>query len=545
MESARTGTPLDLFWPMRQWVKATTTALQAMTVMQGHLLGLSRYSHEFARSFVVALNNWTEVERRRLSSSDPTQTFEDYTRLGLMNLTLYLRSVTGAMKLANDIGDLERDRLCAAVVNTVLGKNGEDVEGYLTRQAAVARLLANEYAAAVRAIEEEYGFHFERYDRGPFAETDRFVLWRVEPTEPNVRYDPERKPLVIIPPYVLGSNVLAFLPGERRSYAHAFANEGIPTYIRVMKDIQKHEAVQVMTGEDDVNDTRFFLEKLREEHGQPATLNGYCQGGFSALCGLASGEYDGLVDTLITCVSPMDGTRSRGLSDGFLNKLPQRFNDLDYGLKTLPSGVQVADGRLMGWVYKLKSIEGENPISTYLRDYLMFASQGRTDVKLNKSALAITYWLNNERTDLPLEITKMSFASYNRPITPEGVLPVRLFGRELTVKRVEEMGVRWLICYGEKDDLVEKECALAPLDWVDAEVTEFPRGHVAIATSWSDPRSACALHTRFGEGGKYRGPVRFHLDVEAELRERKPETAAAPAPKPKRGSKSGKVKTRG
>lgn len=540
MDSARTGSPFDASWPMRQWVKAMSSAFQAMTVMQGHALGLSRYSNEFARSFVIALNNWTAVERRRLTSGDPVKTFEDYTRLGMMNLTLYLRSVTGAMKLANDLGDLERDRLTAAVVNTVLGSEGEDLEGYLGRQAAVARLLANEYGDAVMAVEKEYGFHFERYDRGPFAETDRFVLWRVEPTDPNVTYDPKRKPVVIIPPYVLGSNVLAFLPGQRRSYAHAFANEGIPTYIRVMKDLHANEPVQVMTGEDDVNDTRVFLEQLHEEHGQPATLNGYCQGGFSALCGLASGEYDGLVDTLITCVSPMDGTRSRGLSEGFLNKLPRRFNDLDYGLKTLPSGVQVADGRLMGWVYKLKSIEGENPISTYLRDYLMFASQGRTDVKLSTSAMAITYWLNNERTDLPLAITKMSFASYNHPITPEGVLPVRLFDRELNVGRVAEMGVRWQICYGEKDDLVEKECALAPLDWVEAEVAEFPRGHVAIATSWSDPKSACALHTRFGEGGKYRGPVRFQLDVEAEAASGKPVKAAA---RPKRSSKNGKGKS--
>jgi len=44
-------------------------------------------------------------------------------------------------------------------------------------------------------------------------------------------------------------------------------------------------------------------------------------------------------------------------------------------------------------------------------------------------------------------------------------------------------------------------------------VSAFPKGHVAIATSWSHPESACALHTRFGEK-QYRGPVRFHLDLE-------------------------------
>jgi hypothetical protein len=76
------------------------------------------------------------------------------------------------------------------------------------------------------------------------------------------------------------------------------------------------------------------------------------------------------------------------------------------------------------------------------------------------------------------------------------------------------MGIPWLICYGEGDDLVEKETALAPLDVIEAEVTPFPKGHVAIATSWSDPDSACALHTRFGDGN-WRGPVRFQMDLDS------------------------------
>jgi hypothetical protein len=59
---------------------------------------------------------------------------------------------------------------------------------------------------------------------------------------------------------------------------------------------------------------------------------------------------------------------------------------------------------------------------------------------------------------------------------------------------------------------------LAPLEHLDnVEVTPFPKGHGAIATSWSDPDSACALHPRFGTG--YRGPGRFQLDLEAEAEE--------------------------
>jgi hypothetical protein len=130
-----------------------------------------------------------------------------------------------------------------------------------------------------------------------------------------------------------------------------------------------------------------------------------------------------------------------------------------------------------------------------------------------------------------LEITRISFAAYNKPITAEGTLPVRLFGGKLNLKRLKEKNIPWLICYGTHDDLVEKETALAPLEHVDAEVTPFPKGHVAIATSWSSPQSACALHTRFGDGD-YRGPVRYHMDLDAALYEAKHQTAGASQPLP-------------
>ncbi len=119
----------------------------------------------------------------------------------------------------------------------------------------------------------------------------------------------------------------------------------------------------------------------------------------------------------------------------------------------------------------------------------------------------------------------MSFASYNVPITKDGTLPVRLFGEKLNIKRLQEKKIPWLICYGTEDDLVEKETALAPLDFIDAEVTPFPKGHVAIATSWSSPDSACALHKRFGDG-KYRGPVLFHMDLDAALNKAAGEASA-------------------
>jgi hypothetical protein len=166
----------------------------------------------------------------------------------------------------------------------------------------------------------------------------------------------------------------------------------------------------------------------------------------------------------------------------------------------------------MSWVYKLKSMEREAPVFTFYRDMKMFDAPHVEEVKISKTAAALNYWLIYERNDLPRDICQLSFDSFTKPITSDGTLPVKLFGQELNFKRLKEMNMKWLLCYAEEDDLVDKAAALAPLDYVDVEVAVFPKGHGAIATSWSLPTSECALHTCFGNG--YRGPVRFQLDLD-------------------------------
>lgn len=486
---------------------------------QNYLSAFAKYSNDFVIPYFIAMGYFNNVEKKKLWTVSPFEMVQSYMELMSFNLDLIGRGISGSIKAINHSQEMEMENAISAVINTLFCLEGEDLENFWERQEKMMDVMANRFPQAVQDIEPEFGFHFERGNNKKIAETDRFVLYQIFPTDKKVPINDKGKPIIILPPYVLGANILAFLPNENRSYVHSFANQGIPTYIRIFKDISTNEAVQVMSGEDDTLDTRLFCETVRKRHGKPVTLNGYCQGGFSAVCNLLSGELDGLVDALVTCVSPMDGTRSKGLAD-FLNYLPDRFNDLLYGTKTLPNGNKVADGKLMGWVYKLKSIEYESPIAAFYRDMMMFGRQNGDLVKISKSAAAINYWLNNERNDLPLAITQMSFDSYNIPITQDGTLPVKLFGRKLNLKRLEEKGIKWLICYGENDDLVEKETALAPIDYIDAEVTAFPKGHVAIATSWSHPNSACALHTRFGDKN-YRGPVRFQLDLQNDLQEEK------------------------
>jgi hypothetical protein len=248
------------------------------------------------------------------------------------------------------------------------------------------------------------------------------------------------------------------------------------------------------------------------------TLNGFCQGGFITIVDVLSGQLDGLVDALITCVAPMDGTRSKALIE-YLEHLPGRFRDLGYAVRDLPNGNQVVDGKVMSWVYKLKSMEKEAPIYTLYRDLMMFDDPLGKDVKITKTAAALNHWLIYDRNDIPVAITKMSFDSYTIPVKEDGTLPIKLFGRALNFKYLKEKGIRYLICYAASDDLIDKESALAPLDYVDAEVTMFPKGHGAIATTWSAIDSEYAVHKRF-ENGK-RGPVRFQLDLDEEMRKGK------------------------
>lgn len=508
-----------------------------ISATQAYWAGMSRYTTDFFIPTMVASQYFNRVEGVRLLQGSPVDSFEAYFKLLQNNLELMERSVKGTADRMTAYAQMEIPGLTNALQQSYFELEHEKLVQYTRRQAELLDMVTHNYPKSIDAIEPEFGFHFERGDNDLLDETDRFLLYRVAPSLAHVKTPADAKPVLIIPPFVLGANILGFLPGEQRSYAHCYANQGFPTYIRVLKDIDSSPALQVMTAEDDAKDTRRFCEAILKVHGKPVTLNGYCQGGYTALCNLLSGQLDGLVDAFITCVSPIDGTRSKGLA-GFLSKLPPQFNDLAYGTKVLPNGNKVTDGKLMGWVYKFKSIKHEIPAAAFFRDLAMFARQKNGEYKISKTAAALNYWLQNERYDLPLEITRMSYASYTVPITKDGTLPVRLFGEKLNLKRLKEKKIPWLICYGTEDDLVEEETALAPLDFIDAEVTPFPKGHVAIATSWSSPDSACALHTRFGDGN-YRGPVLFHMDLDAALskaenkasQESKPTSTAPVQPK--------------
>ncbi len=489
---------------------ALETALNTAKTYQTYALGVLTYMNDFMQPYWTAANSFTQREKDKLAGTNPLESLLDYMELVQFNLQVAEKGLAGSLKGMDSYHRREADKAYTAGLNSFFDRDGERLNDYSVRQARLMELLVHGYPEAIRAIKPAFGFHFDDGGYIRAAETERFLLYQVLPRDKKVKVRKSGKPIIIIHPYVLGPNILAFLPDEQKSYVHAFANQGIPTYVRIIKDIDTTPAVQTMTGEDDARDTRYFCAKVKAAHGKPVTLNGFCQGGFMAVLDILSGELDGLVDALITCVAPMDGTRSLSLVE-YMQHLPPRFRDLGYAVKDMPNGNRVVDGKVMSWVYKLKSMEKEFSMVTLHRDLMNLEGPDGREIMINSTAAAMNHWLIYDRNDLPEAITKISFDSYTIPVTPDGTIPVKLFGKTLNFKGIEEKGIPWLICYADKDDLVDKAAAIAPVDYVKAEVTVFPKGHGAIATSWSHPDTECALHKRFGS---YRGPVRFQLDLE-------------------------------
>lgn len=479
-------------------------------------VGLMRDVSRFMDPFWSAVKSFEEGNSKEAEKQAALDAASDYMKLLFFNMELGSKiAATGFDAMSKYHG---REMLDDFAVLSSLWLKPEDAVKYSKNKLKLVDTVVNLYPEAIRNIKSLYGFHFESGGYVKLAETERFTVYQVLPTETGAKVNERGKPTLIIPPYILGANILALLPGENRSYVHAFANHGIPTYIRVLKDIRASPAVQIMTGEDDARDMKYLAQQIMARHGKPVTLNGYCQGGFMSVLGLLSGELDDVVDALITCVTPLDGSRSKSLVE-YINHLPPHFRELDYAVKILPNGNRVVDGKVMGLTFKLRSIEKEAPIQSFYRDLAVFEQSARSGkFEISNFNAAINHWLIYDRTDVPVEITRLSFKSFTRPVEKDGTLPVRLFGRPLNFRRLKEKGIKWLLCIAEADDLIDEEAALAPLDWVDADVAIFPKGHAAIATTWSSPAAACSLDLDFFgtacSHGQSRGPVRFQLDLD-------------------------------
>jgi hypothetical protein len=411
-------------------------------------------------------------------------------------------------KLSDFIWDQSEETL-NALMNTVFKTEGETLSGFMKREAGVMESVAN-FQEQIEKIKDEFGFHFNTSDYKLVHETDTFRMYQVLPIRKGVKVRDDLKPVLLVPPYMLGVHILSFLPYEDKSYAHSFANEGIPTYVRVVKDIMQNETVQQTTPDSDCLQTKELLEKLVQKHGKKATLNGTCQGGYICLMNILSEKLTDVCDTLITNVAPIDGTYSDAISG-----MPSMHHD--FITTTLPNGNKVANGYLLSLGMRFVAIDRETPLIKVLDQASMHRA---TELNPGKTPAALFRWLTKERVHLPLEIAKMSSHTFQEPIGGDGTLPVKLFDKPLNVKKLADLGITWYQNYAIKDDLVTPNCATAANQYLEGtkviESVAFHGGHVAILTSPYSKKAPVNGEFIDANKKKVRGPVKFQLDISAQ-----------------------------
>lgn len=404
------------------------------------------------------LSLWRALDRERLEFFDPFRIAallafraaqnhppppEVWAKLLQNNVSLISKAMWANYQQLSSYMMDEGQNAWRAWYNSALALPGETFPQFVHRQAEVMEAVAN-FSEQIEKVKDEFGFHFRWSNYKLVHETDSFLMYQVLPIRPGVRVRDDLKPVLLVPPYMLGVHILAFLPGDDKSYAHAFANEGIPTYVRVVKDIWETEAVQTMTPEDDCLQSHQLCTKLVELHGRKVTLNGTCQGGYVCLMNLLSGQFTDVCDALITNVTPVDGTYSPAIAG-------QPAISEDFVLSELPNGNFVANGYLLSLGMRLVAVETETPLIQVLSQARL---QEKTNLHPGKATAALFRWLRKERVHLPPAIANMSTISFQQPVDDQGCLPVTLFGKPLRIGDLATLGVKWYQDYALKDGLV-------------------------------------------------------------------------------------------
>lgn len=390
-----------------------------------------------------------------------------------------------------------------ALLDATLTGDWKRVAEFWEQQVRLLDIVVNQNNAAIKNIAASAGFHFE--DTAKYlqvAQTSRAALYQVLPLDPDVAVKQNGKPVLHVAPFLLPKDIIALLPEKGMSLVHAFAGEGIPTYVYHPKDIMTTPAVQLMTGEDFVSDIRLFAKTLQAKHGHKSTLVGTCQGAYLCLLGCLSGELDSCVDTLIQNVPPNDLTRSERFKAS-LRMVPDTQKSLEDICIRLPNGNRVVSGHPASLSMRLSDFGAENPVSALIRD-LRGAERGVTDM-----GSALQRWLRDIKP-MPYEITKISQRGAIVPITPDGVMPTSLFGRVLRLQHLVDCGMKLHVIAGERDEVVELAAARALFDVPCIKNYKGASEHVIRNAGHVAPMTTCTLPTSKNYIGNEGGSLWFH-----------------------------------
>ena len=179
-------------------------------------MNVMRYSSSFMNPFWLAFNNFSDMEMR-FDKSFHLQDANDLIDLLLFEMDLAAKGTMASLSALNEYHTKELRDVLSSLGNSLPNGGPEDFLRYSERQLKIMDALYNAFPRAVREIEPEFGLHLDNGGYIKTAETERFELYQALPTEKGVRTREDGKPMIVVPPYVLGANIMAFLPGRKEA----------------------------------------------------------------------------------------------------------------------------------------------------------------------------------------------------------------------------------------------------------------------------------------------------------------------------------------
>ena len=182
-------------------IDAYRSLVDLTRIYQAYWSGVYKYTGEFMLPFWTALNAFLTTEKDKLVRHRPEESIRDYLELLQFNLQVAQKGQASSLEAMGDYHAEKTGRVFAAWLNGFGQTDGETLQEVFSREAELLEKVVYTYPAAIRNIKAEYGFHFDSHKYIKAAETERFELYQVLPSNGSASRD-GGKPILIIPPYL-------------------------------------------------------------------------------------------------------------------------------------------------------------------------------------------------------------------------------------------------------------------------------------------------------------------------------------------------------
>ena len=161
-------------------------------------------SKEFNDNLAIAANIAMTAARENPLSA--LETFE----IMQHNVGMMRKGMAGTQDKMADYAFDQIEEATRAYLNTILNAEGETLSGYMKREADVMEAVSN-FHEQIEAIGDEFGFHFDTPAYKLVHETAGFELYQVLPIKEGVKVNEHLKPVILVPPYMLGVHILSLI----------------------------------------------------------------------------------------------------------------------------------------------------------------------------------------------------------------------------------------------------------------------------------------------------------------------------------------------